>query len=71
MKFQATKPRQTPLRLEKAPEDFRISTEEFDEVAAELSKALDYYKVHAVEKQQVLGAFAAHKKEENAARLFR
>jgi len=65
MKFKATKPGQTPLGLEKAHEDLRISPEEFDEVAAELSKALDYYKVPAAEKEQVLSAFAAHKSEVN------
>lgn len=66
IKFNATKPGQTPLGLEKAHEDLRISPEEFDEVAAELSRALDYYNVPAREKEQVLGAFAAHKNEVNA-----
>lgn len=66
IKFNATKPGQTPLGLEKAHEDLRISPEEFDEVAAELSRALDYYNVPTREKEQVLGAFAAHKSEVNA-----
>jgi hemoglobin len=66
MKFQATRPGKTQLGLERAHEDLRISPEEFDEVATELSRALDYYKVPAHEKEQVLDAFAAHKKEVNA-----
>jgi hemoglobin len=66
MKFKATKPGQTLLGLEKAHEDLRISPEEFDAVAAELSRALDYYNVPTPEKEQVLGAFAAHKNEVNA-----
>ena len=65
LKFTATKPGQTPLGLEKAHAEFHISPEEFDEVAAELGRALDYYKVPAHEKEQVLGAFAAHKNEVN------
>jgi hemoglobin len=66
MKFKAARPGQTLLGLEKAHEDLRISPEEFDAVAAELSLALDYYNVPAPEKEQVLGAFAAHKNEVNA-----
>jgi hemoglobin len=66
MKFQTTKPGKTQLGLEKAHEDLRISPEEFDEVAAELSRALDYYNVPAHEKEQVLSAFAAHKSEVNS-----
>jgi hemoglobin len=66
MKFKATRPGQTLLGLEKAHEDLRISPEEFDAVAAELAGALDYFKVPPREKEQVLGAFAAHKSEVNA-----
>ncbi len=69
MKFKATKPGQTPMGLEKAHEDLRISPEEFDEVATELARALDYYHVPAKEKEQVLNAFAAHKSEVNAGYL--
>ena len=58
-------PGQTPLGLEKAHAEFHISPEEFDEVAAELGRALDYCKVPTHEKEQVLGAFAAHKNEVN------
>lgn len=66
MKFAATRPGKTPLGLEKAHETLRISPEEFDEVAAILARTLDEFGVPAAEKQQVLGAFAAHKSEVTA-----
>jgi hemoglobin len=65
LKFAATKPGQTKLGLEEAHREFRISPEEFDEVAAELGRALDYFKVPKREKGEVLAAFAAHKSEVN------
>ena len=43
----------------------RISPEEFDEVAAELGRSLDLFKVPEREKGEVLAAFAAHKGEVN------
>jgi hemoglobin len=49
--------------LEEAHRDLRISPAEFDEVAAELARTLDHVGVPAHEKEQVLGAFAAHKDE--------
>ncbi len=64
-RFQATKPGRDHVSLEEAHRDLRISPEEFDEVAAELASALDYYKVARHEKEQVLAAFAAHKSEVN------
>ena len=64
--FQATKPGSTPLGLEEAHRDLRISPEEFDEVAAELGRTLDHLKVPETEKGEVLAAFAAHKGEVNA-----
>lgn len=64
--YTATKPGQTPMGLENAHRNLHISPEEFDEVAAELSRTLDYYHVPAREKGEVLGAFAAHKGEVNA-----
>ena len=64
--YQGTKPGQTPLGLEKAHFDLHISPEEFDEVAAELARTLDYFHVPSREKSEVLGAFAAHKSEVNA-----
>jgi hemoglobin len=61
--FTATKPGRTPLGLEEAHRGFHITSEEFDEVAAELGRSLDHYGVPALEKEAVLGAFAAHKGE--------
>ena len=61
-KFTATKPGKTPLGLEEAHRDLRISPAEFDEVAAELGRSLDHFKVPKREKAEVLAAFAAHKK---------
>jgi len=61
--FAATKPGSTPLGLEEAHRDLRITPGEFDEVAAELGRSLDHFEVPAREKEEVLGAFAAHKGE--------
>jgi hemoglobin len=61
-----TKPGQTQFGLEKAHWDLRISPEEFDAVAEELARSLDYYGVPEKEKGEVLAAFAAHKDEVNA-----
>jgi len=65
-KFSATKPGKTHLGLEKAHRDLKISPAEFDEVAAELGRSLEFAKVPAREKGEVLAAFAAHKKEVTA-----
>ena len=62
-KFVATKPGKTPLGLEEAHRKFKISPAEFDEVAAELGRTLDHFKVPKKEKAEVLAAFAAHKNE--------
>jgi hemoglobin len=62
-KYVGTKPGQTQMGLEQAHMNLRISPEEFDEVASVLAATLDYYKVPAREKGEVLGAFAAHKGE--------
>jgi hemoglobin len=64
--FTATKPGATPLGLEEAHRDLRISPAEFDEVAAELGRTLDHFKVPKREKDEVLAAFAAHKGEVTA-----
>ena len=61
--FTATRPGSTVLGLEEAHRDLRISPDEFDEVAAELGRTLDFFKVPQAEKDEVLGAFAAHKGE--------
>jgi hemoglobin len=64
--FTATRPGSTPLGLEEAHRELRISPEEFDEVAAELGRTLDHFKIPQREKDEVLAAFAAHKPEVNA-----
>jgi hemoglobin len=64
--FTATKPGATPLGLEEAHRGLRISPAEFDEVAAELGRTLDFVKVPKREKAEVLAAFAAHKDEVTA-----
>ncbi len=65
-KFSPTKPGKTELGLEEAHRDLKISPAEFDEVAAELGRTLDFAKVPAREKGEVLAAFAAHKDEVTA-----
>jgi hemoglobin len=54
--------RQYSLGLEEAHRELKISPAEFDEVAAELGRTLDFFKVPEREKE-VLAAFAAHKGE--------
>src|SRR5262245_27720402 len=65
-KFTATKPGKTTLGLEEAHRDLKISPAEFDEVAAELGRSLDFANVPKREKGEVLAAFAAHKNEVTA-----
>jgi hemoglobin len=62
-KFEATKPGATHLGLEEAHRALRIAPDQFDEVAAELGRSLDAFKVPGREKGEVLAAFAAHKGE--------
>ena len=64
--FTATRPGATPLGLEEAHRNLKISPAEFDEVAAELGRTLDFAKVPKREKAEVLAAFAAHKDEVTA-----
>jgi hemoglobin len=64
-KYAATKPGRTPLGLEEAHRDLKISPAEFDEVASQLARSLDFFKVPEPEKGEVLAAFAAHKGEVN------
>jgi hemoglobin len=61
--YAATNPGSTPLGLEEAHRELKISPTEFDEVAAELGRTLDSFKVPEREKDEVLAAFAAHKVE--------
>lgn len=62
-KYTPTRPGKTNLGLEEAHRNLHISPAEFDEVAAELGRTLDWAKVPAREKLEVLAAFAAHKGE--------
>jgi hemoglobin len=61
--YVATVPGSTPLGLEEAHRQLKISPAEFDEVAAELARTLDLFEVPEREKGEVLGAFAVHKDE--------
>ena len=61
--YAATQPGGTALDLEEAHRELKISPAEFDEVAAELGRTLDFFKVPEREKEEVLAAFAAHKGE--------
>jgi hemoglobin len=54
------------MGLEEAHRSLKISPAEFDEVAAEVGRTLDWAKVPAREKGEVLAAFAAHKGEVTA-----
>lgn len=65
-KYTPTKPGSTELGLEEAHRALKISPQEFDEVAAELGRSLDFAKVPPREKGEVLAAFAAHKIEVTA-----
>ena len=46
-----------------AHEDLHITSEEFDEVGAEIARALDHFDVPEREKQEVLAAIVARKDE--------
>jgi hemoglobin len=61
--YVATKPGHDPLSLEAAHRELQIAPDEFDAVAGELAKSLDFFHVPELEKSQVLAAFAAHKGE--------
>src|SRR5687768_15865825 len=62
-KYTPTVPGKTNLGLENAHRKLRITSAEFNEVAAELGRTLDHFKVPKQEKKEVLAAFAAHKRE--------
>ena len=64
--FTATKPGKTPLGLEEAHRALCISPAEFDEVAAELGRSLDFAKVPKREKVRSLGGFRCSQKEVTA-----
>ena len=68
-KYSPTKRGKAHLGLENAHRELRISPDEFDEVAAELGRTLDFVKVPQREKEEVLASFAAHKSEVTAGSL--
>jgi hemoglobin len=61
--YRGTKPGDDALSLEEAHRVLQIAPDEFDAVAGELAKSLDFFKVPEREKGEVLAAFAAHKGE--------
>jgi len=61
--YVGTRPGREPVSLEEAHRDLEISPDEFDAVAGELARSLDFFKVPEREKGEVLAAFAAHKNE--------
>ena len=56
----------TGKNLDDAHANFHIELEEFDEVAAELRRALEFYKVPEREKEEAMSAFIAHRDEVTA-----
>jgi hemoglobin len=61
--YVGTHPGREEVSLEEAHRRFKVSPDEFDEVAAELGRTLDTVGVPEREKGEVLAAFAAHKGE--------
>jgi hemoglobin len=66
-RYHGTEPGKTHLDLSRAHRNLRISSAEFDEVARLLAVSLAHFNVPGAEKEQVLGAFLAHKVEVVAA----
>ena len=58
-----TRPGRDQVSLEAAHRELGITSEEFDAVAGDLARSLDFFGVPAQEKEEVLTAFAAHKAE--------
>lgn len=56
----------TGLPLDDAHSDLQLSSSDFDQVAAVLADTLDEFNVPAREKEEVLGAFEAHKPQVTA-----
>jgi hemoglobin len=56
----------TAKNMHDAHSDLHISPDVFDEVSAELDRALDYFKVPKREKEEVLAAFNAQKPDVTA-----
>src|SRR5689334_13183176 len=62
-KYTATRPGKCPFSLENAHKNLYISSDEFNEVAAELNRSLTQFNVPPKEKSDVLQAFMNHKAE--------
>lgn len=62
-KYAPTRRGHNLLALEKAHKRFHITSEEFDEVAGILSESMKDLGVRKKERDEVLSAFGAHKKE--------
>ena len=56
----------TGLPLDDAHSDLRLSSSDFDQVAAVLADTLEHFNVPPRETEEVLGAFEAHKPEVTA-----
>jgi|SRR5215208_1528182 len=56
----------TGLPLDDAHSEFHLSSSDFDQVSALLADALDHFGVPPREKEEVLGAFEAHKPQVTA-----
>ena len=56
----------TGQELRDAHFDLHVTPQVFDEVAAELGRTLDHFKVPGREKEEVLAAFSAHKADVTA-----
>jgi len=53
----------TGKELGEAHEDLHVTSDEFDEVGAEIARALDHFNVPEREKEEVLAAIVARKDE--------
>ena len=61
--YVGTKPGHDQISLEAAHRALGIAPGEFDAVAGELARSLDFFNVPEREKEEVLAAFAGHKGE--------
>jgi hemoglobin len=66
--YVGTRPGKCPFGLEAAHRALKITPAEFAEVAGELRRSLDHFRVPQREQREVLAAFAAHQPEITSAR---
>lgn len=62
-KYVSTVPNDDSLDLEPTHYDMKLTEEEFDAAGGVLANTLDHFDVPEKEKNEVLGAFTAHKDE--------